>query len=106
MKNSKERKEILAWCIALCMAFSMMSPMLCYAAESETLVLDGTEYQLETEPYESEQGLMANAKERASAFGLDSSFDAEYKAFTMTDDKHGEVMLVHNATQFSSNGNI
>ena len=106
MKNSKERKGILAWCIALGMAFSMMSPMLCYAAESETLVLDGTEYQLETEPYESEQGLMANAKELASAFGLESSFDAENKAFTMTDEKHGEVILVHNATQFSSNGNI
>ncbi|MBO4897142.1 MAG: Ig-like domain-containing protein [Clostridia bacterium] len=102
MRRSKVR-VILAWTVALCMLLPFAAPVLSYADDGNWVLESGENViELQIAPYENSFGLMVNAEDLAEAFELEYAFDSENKAFSMTDDSHGEIVLMHNATQFYS----
>ena len=54
------------------------------------------------EPFKGEYGLMVGAEDISKAYGLDYAFDSESKTATLSDTKHGDVILTDGATDFHS----
>lgn len=103
MKQSKKCSKLLAWIITVCIMIPFAVPILAYAdSDLWSIAADGKEISLEIAPYENELGLMLDAEAVSKVFDLNYIFDAENKAFTISDDLYGEIVLMHNATQFIS----
>lgn len=101
------KKKILSWIVILCMMIPMLVPVLAYAQTSEGVIsVNEQEFSLSVPPEINELGLMVSAKDISSAFSLEYAFDSENKAFEIYDDKHGTIILMHNATTFYSGENI
>lgn len=97
--------------LCLFLAFVMVLPftvsMLSYAQGGIPIMeIDGEQFELSLSPYENSLGLMISAEDAADAFSLSHNFDTENKAFIITDETHGKIVLMHNATRFYSGSNI
>ena len=107
MSFNTNKKAYCAYAVLMCMVLTLMSPIFAYAqANDATIVSDGEVYTLTVKPYENNLGLMASALDLANVFGFNANYDAENKSIEIESEKHGKVVLMHNATEFYSNGTV
>ncbi len=105
MSFNTNKKAYCAYAVLMCMILTLLSPVFAYAqANDATIVSDGEVYTLTAEPYENNLGLMASALDLANVFGFNANYDAENKSIEIESEKYGKVVLMHNATEFYSNG--
>lgn len=107
MDMAVNKRKILSWIVVLCIMMPMIVPVLAYAQTGDGVIsVNEQEYTMSVSPEINELGLMVSAKDITSAFSLEYDFDSENKAFEIYDDKHGKIILMHNATTFYSGENI
>ena len=107
MDMTVNKRKILSWIVVLCIMMPMIVPVLAYAQTGDGVIsVNEQEYAMSVSPEINELGLMVSAKDITSAFSLEYDFDSENKAFEIYDDKHGKIILMHNATTFYSGENI
>lgn len=99
-------QKALVWCVVFCLVFPITLPILSYAENANiTVNIDGMVTPLSIQPYTNDLGLMVDAREITEAYGLSCEFDSEQKSFTITNEPHGNIILMHNATKFYSGEN-
>ena len=106
MKKRINSRRWLAWALMFCLCLPVILPVLAEAEASDvTLSVDGAESYFTVTPYQTELGVMADARDLARAFGMEYRFDESQKMFVFTDEAHGDVVLMHEATKFYSGEN-
>ena len=106
MRFKNKMKIYMIWCVIFCIMMPVMQPILAYAESADTKInVSGIEMTLSVQPYINDLGLMIDAREIAEAYGLQYQFDSNQKSFRITDDVHGDILLMHNADEFYSGKN-
>ena len=107
MSINKNARTFSAYVVLVCMLMTLMSPILAYAEVNDaTFVSDGAVYTASIAPYQNDMGLMASALDLAEVFGYSADFDSESKSIEIEAEEYGKVVLMHNATEFYSNGAV